>query len=371
MKKPVVSVAMVTCNVDRFLAESIESILGQTFTEFEFIIVDFGSSDQSKSIISSYAAKDSRIRFQEISNCSLPEARNAGCFLAQGKYIAIMDADDVSLPNRLLREVEFMEKHPEVGVVGGAVEWINATGKRLRKMQHPLTDSEIQSALLRYPALWQPSVLIRRDAFVSAGGYRPFFVVAHDYDLWLRIAERFQIANLEEVVLKYRIHPYQVSLGKRRQQSICGVAAQASAIARRNGNPDPLNGVKEITPALLAGLGVTDAKQQATLASDCAWWVRSVYAAGENDLALKTAVEMLQHDWLWGERRRIADVQLIVARIFWRQNRFLSSFLAAGRAVLTRAILVGHPLNSTLRRLTNRGMRILEGFKFRPWGGRP
>jgi hypothetical protein len=366
MNEPLVSVVMVVCNVDRFLAESIESILGQTFKDFEFIIADFGSTDASKSIISTYAVKDKRIKFHEIPSCVLPEARNAGCLLAQGKYIAIMDADDVSLPDRLLWQIEFMEKHREVGALGGAVEWMDATGRPLRKMAHPLRDAEIQSALLRYSALWQPSALVRRDAFVAAGGYRPAFVVSHDYDLWLRIAERFQLANLEQVVLNYRIHPYQVSLRKRRQQSICCLAAQAAAIARRNGAPDPLNGVKEITPVVLAGLGVTETKLQATLASECRWWIRSVFAAGQDELALKSAVEMLRGDWKHAERWHIADVQLIVARIYWRQKRFLSSFLAACRAVLIRPILVGRPFNSTLRWFSNKAVPILKGYKSHP-----
>jgi len=364
MNEPLVSVVMVVCNVDRFLAESIESILGQTFKDFEFIIVDFGSTDKSKAIAASYAAKDSRIKLHDVPTCSLPEARNAGCFLARGEYIAIMDADDVSLPNRLLWQVEFMEKHREVGVLGGAVEWMDAAGKPLRKMAHPLRNAEIQSALLRYSALWQPSVLVRRDAFVSAGGYRPAFVVSHDYDLWLRIADRFQMANLEQVVLNYRIHPYQVSLRKRRQQSICGLAAQAAAIARRNGSPDPLDGAKEITPAVLVGLGVTETKLQATLASESRWWIRSVFAAGQDELALESAVEMLRCDWQYAERRHIADVQLLVARLYWRQKRFLRSLLAAGRAVMTRPILVGRPLNSALRWLTNKAMSSAKGYKF-------
>jgi len=342
---------MVICNVDRFLAESIESILGQTFKDFEFIIVDFGSTDKSKAIASSYATKDNRVKLHDVPTCSLPEARNVACSLARGEYIAIMDADDVSLPNRLLWQVEFMRKHPEVGVLGGTVEWIDATGRPLREMPHPLENAGIQSALLRYSALWQPSVLIRRDAFVSAGGYRPAFVVSHDYDLWLRIAERFQMANLEQVVLNYRIHPFQVSLSKRRQQSICGLAAQAAAIARRNGAPDPLEGVKEITPAVLAKLGVTETKLQATLASECMWWIRSVLAAGQDELALKSAVEMLRCDWQYAERRQIADVQLIVARLYWRQKRFLRSFLAAGRAVTTRPAVAGRPLKPLLHRL--------------------
>ncbi len=101
---------MVMCNVDRFLAESIESILGQTFRDFEFIIVDFGSTDKSKAIASSYATKDSRIRFHEIPNCGLAEARNVSCSLARGRYIAIMDADDVSVPDRLMLQIEVHEE---------------------------------------------------------------------------------------------------------------------------------------------------------------------------------------------------------------------------------------------------------------------
>src|SRR5579864_6120600 len=114
--KPVVSVVMIVYNVERFLGEAIQSILGQTFREFEFLIVDFGSTDESKSIVSSFAAKDRRIKLHEIQNCGLAEARNAGCSLAQGKYIAIIDADDISLPERLRWQVDFMEKHPEVGL---------------------------------------------------------------------------------------------------------------------------------------------------------------------------------------------------------------------------------------------------------------
>src|SRR5579863_4921092 len=99
MTTPLVSVVMVVFNVDRFLGDAIESILDQTFGDFEFIIVDFGSTDKSKEIISSFATKDSRIKFHEIPHCRLSEARNTAGFLAKGKYIAIADADDVSLPD--------------------------------------------------------------------------------------------------------------------------------------------------------------------------------------------------------------------------------------------------------------------------------
>src|SRR5271170_5366269 len=125
MSKPLISVVMVICNVERYLAEAIESILGQSFEDFEFIIVDFGSTDKSKTIAGSYAAKDERVKFHEIPPCALPVARNAGCFLAQGRYIAVMDADDVSLQNRMASQVEYLENHPGVALLGGATEWVN------------------------------------------------------------------------------------------------------------------------------------------------------------------------------------------------------------------------------------------------------
>ena len=137
MHNPIISVVMVVCNVDRFLAEAIESILGQTFREFEFIIVDFGSTDRTKAIVSSYAAKDSRIRLHEIPQCGWLRRAMRVVLSRKAKYIAIMDADDVSVPERLTWQIEFMEKHPEVSVLGGAVEWIDAAGKPLITWDNP------------------------------------------------------------------------------------------------------------------------------------------------------------------------------------------------------------------------------------------
>jgi glycosyltransferase involved in cell wall biosynthesis len=117
---------MAICDVEHYLGDSIESILGQTFKDFEFIIVDFGSTDKSKTIAAGYAANDARVKFHEIPPCALPVARNAGCFLAQGRYIAVMDADDVSSQNRLAWQVEYLERHPEVALLGGATRWFDA-----------------------------------------------------------------------------------------------------------------------------------------------------------------------------------------------------------------------------------------------------
>src|SRR5208283_4170722 len=118
--KPLVSVVTVICNVERFLPEAIESVLGQTFRDFEFIILDYGSADRSKNIVLSYAANDSRIKLHEAPPCTYIEAKIAASALAQGRYIAVQDADDNSLPNRLHWEVEFMEKNPAVALLGTA-----------------------------------------------------------------------------------------------------------------------------------------------------------------------------------------------------------------------------------------------------------
>jgi hypothetical protein len=349
MSRPLVSVTMVVCDVDRYLAEAIESILAQTFRDFEFIIVDFGSTDSSKSIIFKYAAIDSRIRFCEIRHCGLAEARNAACSLAEGKYVAIMDADDVCLPERLAWQVDFMERHPGVGAVGGAVKWIDATGNSLATFRHPLTDREIRSALLTYSVLWQPTVLMLREAFVRVGGYRGPFAPAEDYDLWLRISERFQLANLERTVLKYRIHPNQVSVRKVAQQSLSMTAAQLAASSRRDGLPDSLASVEEITPKSLAELGVSRAEQQSHLASYAMHWIRSLCMAREYSAALNVAHEILRSEVEHVERWQVANFWLVAARLRWKQHRFAEACLSAARAVVTWPIIVGRPIKPLLR----------------------
>jgi hypothetical protein len=348
---PVVSVVMVVCNVEHYLAESIESVLGQTFSDFEFIILDFGSSDRSKVIASSYAAKDSRIRLHDIPHCGLAEARNAGCSLARAKYIAIMDADDVSLPDRLQREVDFMETHPGLGLLGGAAEWIDARGKFLFIVENPLGDEEIRSALFAYCPFVHTSLLIRREAYALVAGYRAAFVLSQDYDLCLRISEHFPCANLKQAVVKYRVHPHQVSLSKRKRQSVCKLAAQASASARKAGHPDPLDGVREITPALLTGLGVTEAAQQADLFLGYQSWIINLSAAGEYSDGLRAAEEALQSDWEFVERRDIAELHYSAAQLYFKQKRLLKGSLALCRAVVMRPGIAKRLLKGLLWRL--------------------
>jgi GT2 family glycosyltransferase len=351
INQPLVSVAMVVRNVDRYLAEAIESILGQTFKDFEFIILDFGSTDQSKAIASGYAARDHRIKLHEVPTCGLAEARNAACFLSQGQYVAIQDADDISMSDRLLRQVEFMESHDDFGLLGGAAEWVDSSGRSLWTHNFPTEESEIRSALSAKCPFSQTAVLLRREAFVAVGGYRAAFAPSEDYDLWLRISEHFRCANLKQVVVKYRIHPQQVSISGRKQQTFAAIAARASAAYRKNGSPDLLDSEKTITSELLTRLGVSGAEVQASLFSDYRDWIRNMLAAKEYSVALKIAAEVLRSNWEYVERQEIADLQLIAARLYWRQKQFSKSLVAAGHAVRQQPALAKYFGQTLLRRL--------------------
>jgi GT2 family glycosyltransferase len=353
MKKntPLVSVAMVVCNVDRYLSEAIQSVLAQSFSDFEFIIVDFGSTDGSKSIISEYAARDARIKYGEIPHCALPVARNAACSQAVGKYIAIMDADDVCLPERLNLQVEFMEQRPEVGLLGGATMFVDPSGQPIEVHAHAIEDGHIRSSMEDHCSIWHPTLFFRKNIFDLAGGYRAAFVFAHDYDLELRMLEHAKCANLGRVLVNYRIHPHQVSLRKQRKQTLCRLAAQVSARSRKEGSPDPLDGLEEITPELLRGIGVTEQAVQTALAHDCRNWVSEMVDAGEFSAAADAAEDVLRQPNLrCADKRELAELWITMARCHWRQAEFLHSFIAIVNALRARPLMAGRPFKRLLQR---------------------
>jgi glycosyltransferase involved in cell wall biosynthesis len=352
MEKPTISVAMVVCNASRFLSEAVESILNQTFGDFEFVVVDFGSTDDSRAIISQYAARDSRLKLHVIPQCGLAEARNVSCSLARGEYIAIMDADDVAVSDRLSMQFEFMSEHRDVAVLGGAVEWIDSNGRSVVVYKNPHTHRDIESALLERCPVWQPTVLMRREAFLTIGGYRPPFAPAEDYDLWLRMAERFRLANLEQVVLKYRIHPYQVSIRRRTDQALGILAARFAGSCRRDGLSDPFNKVDKLTSELLVTIGIPQEAQRSVFAQEQLRWIRNLRQAREYATALNEASDLLQSsDSGVLDQRQLADLCLTVAGLYWRQQNILKCISAAARAIAIRPRVVGRPLRPLLRRL--------------------
>jgi hypothetical protein len=352
MTTPIVSVVMSVFNGERFLGEAVESILDQRFRELEFIVIDDGSTDNSASILDSYQNRDARVNVYHEQHAGLVKSLNRGCGLARGKYLARMDADDVASKDRLAWQVEFMEVRQEIGLLGGAVEWIDATGRSLGIQRNPAEDCEIKAKLIHDCVFWHPTVLLRKEVFARTGGYRSAVFGAEDYDLWLRIADNFHLANLDEVVLKYRIHPYQVSMRKRIQQTLVTLAAQVAAKRRQDGLLDPLIGVQEITPEILVDWGISAADQRRQLVADYRKWIRIMCMAGEYSAALNVALDVMQAGLADVERWQIADLHLTAATLLWREGRFLRSAASLLRAIGTRPLVAGGPAKRWVRRLT-------------------
>ena len=211
---PTVSVLMPVYNAAPYLAEAIESILSQTFGDFEFLIIDDGSADDTAQIAESYAQRDQRIRLVRHAENQGQTARlNQGLALARGRYIARMDGDDISLSERLGQQVAFFDSHPGIGVCGS---WLPTIGDRHTRFErYPTSDADIRCQLLFRDVLAHPAVMLRRALFTEHGlAYDPFFQIAQDYDLWARCAEHTQLANMPQVLLHYRVHQQQ--MGQRR-----------------------------------------------------------------------------------------------------------------------------------------------------------
>ena len=226
-----------------------------------------------------------------------------------------MDADDVAMPRRLELQMHFMETHPDVGVLGGAFELIDAAGKRLGVSLLPSEDHEIRRMLLDSTAFLHPSVLISRSALERVGGYRKV-KYAEDYDLWLRLAEQTKLANLQEVIHQYRI-PEQVSISKCKEQALWTGAAKVAAECRRNGKPDPINTLSELTPEILETMGVSRIVQQTNTARGLLRCVRNLYRGGELQFAIQALEAMRSGELASAERWIVADSHLWAARLYW------------------------------------------------------
>jgi glycosyltransferase involved in cell wall biosynthesis len=205
---PLVTVLMVVYNVAPYISESIDSILNQTFSDFEFLIYSDGSTDDTPAIIRSYT--DTRIIFiDNKQNRSVSPNLNEGLVLARGRYIIRMDGDDIANPERIARQVAFMEANPAIGLCGSAVRYVGAS---TAVVQVPETNEVIQQTLWLQNAFFQPSVIIRTSVLRDNNlRYNTNYEFAEDYKLWSDMSTVTQLHNLPDILLDYRIHPHQIS----------------------------------------------------------------------------------------------------------------------------------------------------------------
>lgn len=221
MTSPQISVVMAVFNGELFLPEAIESILNQTLPDFEFIIICDPSTDNSLEIIQSY--QDSRIMLLRNENkLGLAQSLNRGLEKASGKYVVRMDADDISLPERLAIQVAYMESHREVGVCGSWVKIIGDDGGWIRELP---VDSDILKCILPFGCLIaHPTVIMRRDLLLEYNlFYNPAFLYSEDYELWTRCARHFHLANQNQVLYWYRHHAQQASRSAKEREHFAGL----------------------------------------------------------------------------------------------------------------------------------------------------
>jgi hypothetical protein len=345
------SVVMSVYNGEAYLAEAVESILAQTFEDFEFLIIDDGSKDRTAEMLADYAKRDGRVRLVTQENKGRAESLTCGIGLSRSRYIARMDADDISMPDRLREQVEFLDSHPEVGLLSGLYEHIDTNGRVQGTVRLPLCDSAIRAVMLRYSPMCHPAVMMRKEAACSAGGYRKALLDADDYDLWLRMAERTRLANLDRVILRYRIHRGQASVENIEHQTWCVLAARAAFLLRSQGRPDPLESVAEITPGFLASVGVSEAEIECMLIETYQFWIESS-KRGDPEVALRFIERLLKLSGSEGlERRALAEARLAAATIHYGQGRLGKALLSVGHGVLTRPIVAGRPIKSAFRNI--------------------
>jgi glycosyltransferase involved in cell wall biosynthesis len=202
---PIISVIMATYNNAEFLESAVLSILNQSFKEFEFIIIDDCSTDNTKELLQKITDKRIKIIFNE-KNLQLAASLNKGIEQSKGKYVVRMDSDDISTPNRIEKQVDFMEKNPEIGILGTQYKLIDKYNQVLKYSSNPLTHFQIiwdYLTKMEYP-LTHATTIIRRQLLIDAGGYNPKFIREQDGELFLRLVFDTKFANLPDNLYIYR-----------------------------------------------------------------------------------------------------------------------------------------------------------------------
>ena len=252
-QNPIISVVLPVYNAEAYVREAVEGILEQTFTDFELIIINDGSTDDSGVILRELAARDTRIVLIERPNGGLVSALNDGIESARADLIARMDADDVAMPERFALQHARMIQEPELAVLGSFFHIMDRDGAIIRLYNDlPLTPAAAMRFVNHRCPVHHPTVMMRRDAVLKAGGYRKAFCHAEDYDLWLRMSDLgHAIANLPQPLLNYREHGANVSAVHWEAQRRSTILSRLAHRVRKAGLPDPFEGVETIDAGLI------------------------------------------------------------------------------------------------------------------------
>ncbi len=242
-RNPRATVLMCVYNDEQYVGNAIKSILSQTFADFEFLIVNDGSTDGTLAILNSFQASDPRIRVVSYPNSGTTISGNRGLSLARGEYVARLDSDDISLPDRLAIEVDYLDRHPEVALVGGGSYIIDSDGKVIGRRN--INPRNLKLALRSRCFFQQSDVMFRRELVLKLGGYRPKLRNAQDYDLWLRVSEVAEVAKLPNIIGMWRINPSGYTLARAAEQRFETALVRRLARERRHGGVDSYDRLEE------------------------------------------------------------------------------------------------------------------------------
>lgn len=330
--KPAISIVLPVYNCESYVADAIQSILNQSFANFELIIINDGSTDGSGSIARHFKELDARVIIIEQENKGLVFSLNKGIEIAQAEYIARMDADDISMPNRLKLQYEKMNEDSQIAVLGSFTKIIDEHGQEVGLGFYPVHSNDVTRLLYRGSPVAHPAVMMRKKVVQAVGGYREKFLHCEDYDLWLRIIETgYVIANLPKLLLKYRVHTNNISFIHRQQQEINSNIAILTHRIRCMGYPDPLIGVDHIKSDFVDSLD-SDLKRKVN--SDLFVLRHLGIANYSNEALLKAWNEFLSLSLYDRARPIIYDFLISFLRVSLRRGLFLhgvNAFLIALR----------------------------------------
>jgi|694.fasta_scaffold148551_1 glycosyltransferase involved in cell wall biosynthesis len=235
MKTPKISVLMPAYNADQYIVEAIESILNQTFTDFEFIIIDDCSTDKTWEIIKEYAKKDKRIiAIKNEKNLKLSATLNKGIDICKADYIARMDADDWSYPDRFKKQYEVISKDPKIGILGGTMEVCDEKLEVKNIRKYHKDDKEIRRHIFKYSPFCHATTMYRKNIVQDIGKYNINLYDAEDYDLYFRIGQISEFKNIDDTLYRMRYNENSVSNTRARRQEFLTIYIRLKSIVEYN-----------------------------------------------------------------------------------------------------------------------------------------
>lgn len=236
---PLVSIVMSVFNTDKYIHRAIESILNQTLSNFEFIIVNDASKDKTSEILRSFTKKDKRIRvINNRRNLRVADSLNIGVAAAKADFIARMDADDISHhPQRLELQYIYLKKHPKVAIVGGNIAIIDENEREVWKREYPTKSKDLKKVMFRYSPFAHPTVMFRKKIFEEFGGYNSKMIPCEDIDFWFRIGAKYEFGNISRTLLKYTLSSTSSSRYNLRDTELLGFRIKMNAIKNHGYRP--------------------------------------------------------------------------------------------------------------------------------------